>query len=71
MLRKPDHLIFYLSTLHKPAAVAGLCNVLKHKVDTFSLKFDTETRPRSLTTINTSRAVFPVFKYNIKDLPLT
>ena len=37
MLRKPAHLILYLSTLHKPAAGAGLCNVLKYKADTFYL----------------------------------
>ena len=37
MLRKPAQLIFYLSTLHKPAAGAGLCNVLKYKADTFYL----------------------------------
>ena len=46
MLRKPAHLIFYLSTLHKPAAGAGLCNMLKYKINTFLLKYDTETGPR-------------------------
>ena len=35
MLPKPAHLIFYLSTLQKQAAVAGLCKVLKYKVNTF------------------------------------
>ena len=37
MLRKPAHLIFYLSTLQKPATGAGFCNVLKYKADTFYL----------------------------------
>ena len=37
MLRKPAHFIFYLSTLQKPAAGAGFCNVLKYKDDTFYL----------------------------------
>ena len=37
MLRKPAHFIFYLSTLQKPAARAGFCNVLKYKGDTFYL----------------------------------
>ena len=37
MLHKPAHLIFYLSTLQKPAAGAGFCNVLKYKADTFYL----------------------------------
>ena len=37
MLRKPAHFIFYLSTLQKPAAGAGFCNVLKYKADTFYL----------------------------------
>ena len=37
MLRKPVHFILYLSTLQKPAAGAGFCNVLKYKVDTFYL----------------------------------
>ena len=37
MLRKPAHLIFYLSTLQKPAAGAGFFNVLKYKADTFYL----------------------------------
>ena len=37
MLRKPAHLIFYLSTSHKPASGAGLCNVLKYKAHTFYL----------------------------------
>ena len=37
MLRKPAHLIFYLSTLQIPAAGAGFCNVLKYKADTFYL----------------------------------
>ena len=35
MLRKPVHFILYLSTLQKPAAGAGFCNVLKYKADTF------------------------------------
>ena len=35
MSHKPVHLIFYLTTLREPAEVAGLCNVLKYKVDTF------------------------------------
>ena len=38
MLRKPVHYIFYLSTLQKPAAGIGFCNVLKYKADD-----DTET----------------------------
>ena len=33
-MHKPAHLIFYLSTLQKPAAGAGFCNVLKYKADT-------------------------------------
>ena len=37
MLRKPAHFIFYLSTLQKPPASAGFCNVLKYKDDTFYL----------------------------------
>ena len=37
MLRKPVHFILYLSTLQKPAAGAGFCNVLKYKADTFYL----------------------------------
>ena len=37
MLRKKAHLIFYLSTLQKPTAVASLCNILKYKIDTFYL----------------------------------
>ena len=37
MLRKPAHFIIYLSTLQKPAAGAGFCNVLKYKADTFYL----------------------------------
>ena len=37
MLRKPAHFIFYFSTLQKPAAGAGFCNVLKYKDDTFYL----------------------------------
>ena len=37
MLRKPAHFIIYLSTLQKPAARAGFCNVLKYKADTFYL----------------------------------
>ena len=37
MLRKPAYFIFYLSTLQKPAAGAGFCNVLKYKADTFYL----------------------------------
>ena len=37
MLRKPTHFIFYLSTLQRPAARAGFCNVLKYKADTFHL----------------------------------
>ena len=37
MLREPAHLISYLSTLQKPAAGAGFCNVLKYKADTFYL----------------------------------
>ena len=37
MPRKPAHFIFYLSTLQKPAAGAGFCNVLKYKDDTFYL----------------------------------
>ena len=34
MLRKQVHFILYLSTLQKPAAGAGFCNVLKYKADT-------------------------------------
>ena len=45
MLRKPAHLIFYLSTLQKSAAGAGFCNLqgpvsvtyFKYKSDTFYL----------------------------------
>ena len=37
MLRKTAHFILYLSTLQKPAAGAGFCNVLKYKTDTFYL----------------------------------
>ena len=37
MLRKPAHLIFYVSTLQKPPEEAGFCNVLKYKADTFYL----------------------------------
>ena len=33
MLRKTAHFILYLSTLQKPAAGAGFCNVLKYKAD--------------------------------------
>ena len=35
MLRKTAHFILYLSTLQKPAAGAGFCNLLKYKADTF------------------------------------
>ena len=37
MPRKGAHFIFYLSTLQKPAAGAGFCNILKYKDDTFYL----------------------------------
>ena len=37
MLRKAAHLIFNLSTLQKPAAGTGFCNVLKYKINTFYL----------------------------------
>ena len=47
MLRKPAHLILYLSTLHKPAAGAGLCNVLKYKADTFYLSTIQKPAPDS------------------------
>ena len=51
MLRKPAQLIFYLSTLHKPAAGAGLCNVLKYKADTFYLS--TIQKPAPVVFIRT------------------
>ena len=37
MLRKPAHLILYLSMLQKPAAGAGFSNILKYKADNFYL----------------------------------
>ena len=45
MLRKPAHLILYLSTLQKPAAGAGFCNVLKYKFNTFYLSMIQKLAP--------------------------
>ena len=43
MLRKSAHLILYVSTLQKPAAGAGFCNILKYKADNFYLSTDRQT----------------------------
>ena len=48
MLRKPAHFILYLSTLQKPAAEAGFCNVLKYKADTFYLSTIQKPAPGQL-----------------------
>ena len=48
MLRKPAYVIFYLSTLQKPAARAGFFNVLKYKADTFYLSTIQKPSPDQL-----------------------
>ena len=45
MLQKPAQLIYYSSSLQKPAAGAIFCNVLKYKADTFYLSMIQKTVP--------------------------
>ena len=54
MLRKSAHFIFHLSTLQKPAAEAGFCNVLKYKDDTFYLS--TIQKPAAECHVQTSES---------------
>ena len=58
MPRKAAHFIFYLSTLQKPAAGAGFCNVLKYKDDTFYLSTIQKLAPGTAVFVTPEKSTF-------------
>ena len=65
MLRKTAHFILYLSTLQKPAAGAGFCNVLKYKADTFYLSTIQKPAPEVHASPDATQSSDRFFKLHI------